>query len=279
MLQSIVQKQLQVNYLKSPLRYPGGKSRAVKHIFQYIDQYFKDKSDREVCSPFFGGGSLEIFCVQNNIRVYGYDIFRPLVDFWQCLSEDRIRLADMVEEYRPLEREQFYRLQQSQMHSKNKFERAVFFFVLNRTSFSGSTLSGGMASGGNNDNPRFTESSIDRLREFELNNLIVKLADFKKSIAKHKDALLYLDPPYLIHSKLYGTKGDLHKNFDHKSLADILKQRESWILSYNNSEEIHNMYSGYKILYPDWKYGMSNDKTSREVLILSHDVAKKSKLE
>lgn len=280
MLQSVaVQKQSQVNYLKSPLRYPGGKSRAVKYIFQHIDQFFKGTTIREMCSPFFGGGSLEIFCAQNNIQVYGYDIFQPLVDFWQCLSEDRMKLANIVEEYRPLEKERFYELQQSQMCSKNRFERAVFFFVLNRTSFSGSTLSGGMATGGDNDNPRFTESSIERLREFKINNLTVKLADFKRSISKHKDKLLYLDPPYLIQSKLYGMKGDLHKNFDHAGLADILKERESWILSYNNSTEIHKMYSGYKILYPDWKYGMSNDKTSREVLILSHDVAKKSNLE
>ena len=88
--------------------------------------------------------------------------------------------------------------------------------------------------------------------------------------------MLYLDPPYLIQSKLYGKKGDLHKNFDHVGLAKILKKRNNWILSYNNSKEIHELYSDYIILYPDWKYGMSRNKSSREVLILSHDIDKKS---
>lgn len=262
------------SYVRSPLRYPGGKSRAVKHLYKYINRFFEDKTSREICSPFFGGGSLEIFCAQNDIRVYGYDLFRPLIDFWQCLFENRTKLADMVEEYRPLERNEFYELQQLHMKSKNRFERATFFFILNRTSFSGSTLSGGMASGGENDNPRFTESSVDRLRKFKINNLTVELADFKKSISRHKNTLLYLDPPYLIQNKLYGTKGDLHKNFDHIGLVKILKKRDSWILSYNNSKEIHELYSDYTILYPDWKYGMSHNKKSREVLILSHDLAK-----
>lgn len=256
---------------KSPLRYPGGKSRAVSIISKYIP-----KNTTQLCSPFFGGGSLELACAQNGIRVYGYDSFGPLVDFWELLLANPKKLAGNVEKYRPLKKEKFYELQKIQLESKSKLERAIVFFVLNRTSFSGSTLSGGMASGGPHNNPRFTKSSIDKLRKFKIKNLTIQQADFKKSIPRHKNALLYLDPPYLIQSKLYGKKGDLHKNFDHTGLARILKKRNNWILSYNNSKEIHELYSDYTILYPDWKYGMSHDKSSREVLILSHDIAKKS---
>jgi DNA adenine methylase len=260
----------QLRYLaRSPLRYPGGKSRAVKIIAQYMP-----KDTTRLCSPFFGGGSLEIFCAQNGVRVYGYDNFQPLVDFWQYLLSDPNQLADSVTDYQPLQRKRFYELQRSQLESENSLERATLFFVLNRTSFSGSTLCGGMASGGHDDNPRFTTSSIERLRQFKLDNISVELADFKKSIPMHKDTFLYLDPPYLIESRLYGRKGDLHKNFDHAGLARILKKRKKWILSYNNSTEIRELYSDFVILYPDWKYGMSNDKISREVLIFSHDVAK-----
>jgi DNA adenine methylase len=254
--------------IKSPLRYPGGKSRAVKIISKYIP-----KGTKELCSPFFGGGSFEIFCAQNGIRVYGYDSFRPLVDFWQILLTDPITLADSVERYRPLRREKFYELQKVQLESKSKLERATLFFVLNRTSYSGSTLCGGMASGGRDNNPRFTKSSIERLRNFKIDNLSVEFADFKKSIPRHKNMLLYLDPPYLIDSKLYGRKGDLHRDFDHDGLAKILKKRNKWILSYNNSKEIRELYSDFAISYPDWKYGMSNDKSSREVLIFSYDIA------
>ncbi len=261
--------------IRSPLRYPGGKSRAVKHIYRYIQQILE--KDKKLCSPFFGGGSLEIFCAQRGIKVYGYDNFKPLVDFWQCLLRDPKRLADEVSKHRPpLRRRKFYRLQQEQLTSNNKLERAVLFFVLNRTSYSGSTLCGGMATGGKYDNPRFTRSSIDRLRNFKIKNMSVRLADFKKSIPKHDNVLLYVDPPYLVKSKLYGVKGDLHKNFDHKSLEKILKRRDKWVLSYNNTPEIRERYCDYKIRYPRWTYGMSNDKASHEILIFSHDIAKKS---
>lgn len=257
--------------IKSPLRYPGGKSRAVSIISKYIP-----KETTQLCSPFFGGGSLELACAQNGIRVYGYDSFGPLVDFWQFLLTNPKKLAANVEKYHPLKKEKFYELQKIQLESKSKLERATVFFVLNRTSFSGSTLSGGMASGGPYNNPRFTKSSIEKIRKFKVNNLTIQQADFKKSIPRHKNAMLYLDPPYLIQSKLYGKKGDLHKNFDHVGLAKILKKRNNWILSYNNSKEIHELYLDYIILYPDWKYGMSRNKSSREVLILSHDIDKKS---
>ena len=253
--------------VKSPLRYPGGKSRAIKIISRYIP-----KDTTQICSPFFGGGSLEIHWAQNGIRVYGYDSFGPLVDFWHMLLKNPKKLASSVKKYHPLKKQEFYELQKIQLESKNKLERATVFFVLNRTSFSGSTLSGGMASGGKDDNPRFTKSSIEKIESFKIRNLSIELMDFKKSIARHKKALLYVDPPYLIQSKLYGKRGDLHKNFEHDSLAKILKKRNNWILSYNNTKEIHDMYSDYRILYPDWKYGMSSNKTSREVLILSHDL-------
>jgi DNA adenine methylase len=68
---------------------------------------------------------------------------------------------------------------------------------------------------------------------------------------------------------LYGNKGNAHKGFDHLDLANILKSRDNWILSYNNCPEILQLYSEYDILYPKWKYGMSQDKDSKEILIVN----------
>jgi len=276
--------------VRSPLRYPGGKSRAVKTLFEYIPP-----GTKSICSPFFGGGSLEIFCAQKGIKIHGYDNFRPLVDFWKWLIKDPYKLAEEVEKHRPLEpREKFKELRKQHVKEKDSFQRAVLFYVLNRTSFSGSTLSGGMASGGEDDNPRFTESSVQRLRDFKVKNFSVKFMDFKKSIPKHPNDLLYLDPPYLIENNLYGNRGDLHKDFDHEGLVKLLRKREKWILSYNDSEKIKKMYKGFQFVYPEWAYGMKNigkrnvktddDKNkvkkkkkkkmgkSQEILILSNDI-------
>ena len=249
-------------YPKSPLRYVGGKSRGLE-ILEYMPS-----NTQAICAPFIGGGALELVCANNGITVYGYDNFKPLVGFWQCLLNNPKKLTDIVRTYYPLSKSNFYKLQKTYNDYRSKYERAAIYFVLNRASFSGTTLSGGMSP----NHPRFTESSIERLSNFHMDNFHVDYADFKKSIPKYKKLMLYLDPPYMVKHGLYGTKGNMHNGFDHAGLAKLLHRRDKWILSYNDSDKIRELYKGYQYRYPKWKYGMSNDKNSREILILSHDL-------
>jgi len=250
-------------YPHSPLRYPGGKNRAVRAIYPCIPA-----SETRLCSPFLGGGSIELAC-STRMQVSGYDIFSPLVDFWQILLENRELLVQRVESYLPLSKPKFYNLQERYTHLEDKVERAAAFFVLNRSSFSGTTLSGGMSPG----HPRFNESAIERLRTFQATNFSVGCADFRESIANHADDFLYLDPPYVNGHALYGIKGDTHKDFNHQELADILHHRERWIMSYNDCHTIRELYHDNPILSLEWVYGMSKDKQSNEILVLSPDLA------
>jgi len=41
---------------KSPLRYPGGKTRACKPLYAILTQYFDMSKFTNIVSPFFGGG-------------------------------------------------------------------------------------------------------------------------------------------------------------------------------------------------------------------------------
>ena len=249
--------------VKSPLRYPGGKSRAVNRILRYIIPHGLDT----LASPFFGGGSVELACAANGVRVYGYDGFEPLVDFWQAALEDAPNLARLVYEYHPLPRTQFYALQKQYFGLTDRIERAAAFFTLNRSSYSGTTLSGGMSPG----HPRFNESAIERLANFHQDNLTVEHADFKESLPKHRDHFLYLDTPYANGGKLYGKQGDMHEDFDHEGLADILHRRGRWVLSYNDCERVRDLYPDNPFITPEWTYGMSTRKESNEILILDED--------
>ena len=58
-----------------------------------------------------------------------------------------------------------------------------------------------------------------------------------------------------------------------------LKNEENWILSYNSCKEIEDMYKDFNFIYPNWKYGMSKEKDSKEIIILSHNVFEKLKKE
>ena len=61
---------------------------------------------------------------------------------------------------------------------------------------------------------------------------------------EHTDAFMYLDPPYANGAHLYGTKGDMHEGFDHKGLADEIKKRDGWVLSYNDCETVRICIKG-----------------------------------
>jgi DNA adenine methylase len=244
---------------RSPLRYPGGKSRAAKVIVDLIPANVD-----ELMSPFFGGGSVELACAERGINVYGYDIFKPLVAFWSLLLNNPEHLARKVQQYFPLSKKEFYELQKQHKDEETELQ-GILFFVLNRASFSGTTLSGGCSE--ESVQQRFTQSSIDRLLAFNTPGFSVHWADFNDAMQKHPDTFMYLDPPYMIQSTLYGHRGSTHRGFDHVGLCEQLKSRKGWILSYNNCEQIVELYKDFEIIYPDWKYGMSKNKLSKEVLI------------
>ncbi len=247
----------------SPLRYPGGKSRAVKTILAFIPQHVC-----RVCSPFMGGGSIELALAAKGVQVYGYDNFEPLVTFWRVLLQNPKGLMKVVQRYYPLPTSRFYALQKKYHRLKNKTHQAAVFYALNRASFSGTTFSGGMSL----EHPRFTQKSIDKLQDFKVNNLQVAKADFTFSIAKHSNDFLYLDPPYIINAKLYGDKKIQSVPFNHEALAALLHKRERWILSYNDCSLVRKLYKGYRMKVLTWKYGMNTTKQSNELVIFSHDI-------
>lgn len=251
----------------SLLRYPGGKSRAVHLLAQYIPPTIT-----EMVSPFLGGASFELAVADHlQIPVYGYDVFTPLTDFWQIATNPRYlpALVEQVKALHPLSKEQFYELQETYDSLPTKVARAAAFYVLNRASFSGSTASGGMSPG----HTRFTPSQIAKLQAFKAPHLHVKKQSFEQTLKQHPTELMYLDPPYYIKSCLYGDKGDTHRNFDHAGLAKLLLQRKGpWLLSYNDCPEIRQLYEGRPFTTPVWVYGMSANKASKEILIMSEDI-------
>jgi DNA adenine methylase len=249
-------------FSRSPLRYPGGKSRAARAIADLIPQ-----TETRLCAPFMGGGSVEL-ALCSRMEVSAFDIFPPLVDFWEEALEDPEHLAVTVRTYYPLDREDFYDLQRSFADLPTRLFRAATFFVLNRASYSGITLSGGMSPG----HPRFTLSAIRRLETFRPDGKIsVKLGDFRDVIPCHPNHFLYLDPPYWINQGLYGNRGDAHRGFDHQALYELLSKRDRWILSYNDSPQVRELYKDFPIESLSWVYGMGKNKKSREVIIFSKE--------
>ena len=248
---------------KSPLRYPGGKSRAVKQIMWLIPN-----NVTTLLSPFFGGGSVELTCARQGVRVYGFDAFAPLVNFWQETIADAKAVAQEATKYYPLQKPEFYEIQNNYTLISDNTQRAAMFYVLNRASFSGTTFSGGMSP----KHPRFTLNSLKHLGLFRTTNLTVECASWQESINRQANSFMYLDPPYANKKSLYGVNGDMHKGFNHEELAEVLSKKENWLLSYNDCALVRSLYKENAFVKVDWSYGIKNKKASNEVLILSNDL-------
>ena len=80
----------------SPLRYAGGKSKAVGLILSNLPKL----KTKRIVSPFFGGGSFELCASQElGIEVIGYDIFGMLTNFWNVIINDTTK-AEFIRELR-----------------------------------------------------------------------------------------------------------------------------------------------------------------------------------
>ena len=153
------------------------------------------------------------------------------------------------------------------MEDTDDFIQGYKYFVINRCSFSGATLSGGFST--ESSKKRFTESSIKRTEDLNLNDVEFHNLDFE-TFLKGKKGLIFLDPPYYLNenSNLYGKNGDMHENFNHEKLFQVLKKRKNWIMTYNNCDYIRDLYKNYEIREVKWSYGMNASKESSEIVIV-----------
>lgn len=252
----------------SVLRYPGGKTRAVKGFKREIDERGYDTST--IISPFFGGGSFELHMRnKHGSKIVANDKFEPLANFWSCTKEHREELVKEVEKLKPLSKARFLEIRKELLDTKiDKITRAAYYFAVNRSSFSGSTCSGGFSKQA--ENKRFNGNAIGRLAKIDLDGVEVSCLDFVEFLEKQDDeTFIYLDPPYNLvkQSKLYGNNGDLHDKFDHEGLRKVLDKKKNWMLCYNDCEYVRELYKEYEIVEVSWSYGMNKSKKSSEVLV------------
>lgn len=246
--------------VRTPLRFPGGKSRAVSEILKLFPKF------KEYREPMVGGGSI-FFSTKLTLPMKRYwinDINYDLYAFWQVCKETPELLAKeawKVKNSKKDGKEIFYEWRYPHIPLTD-FELALRYFILNRISFSGLVDSGGFST--ESFKNRFTKSSIDRIMYVgkELEN--VKVSNFSyETLLKEKgdNVFIYLDPPYHGNkaSKLYGLKGYLHTTFDHKRLAEELEScKFNWLLTYDDDELIRKYYSFANKIEKELSYGMNN---------------------
>jgi site-specific DNA-adenine methylase len=271
--------------LKTPLRYPGGKSRACEKMGQYFPDLRNYEQFRE---PFLGGGSVAIYITKKypNLDIWVNDLYEPLVNFWQQLQMFGTDIKDKLVDLKTanntpvLARELFLKAkEQINDQSLPSIDRAVAFYIVNKCSFSGLTESSSFSEQASNSN--FSMRGIEKLPEYSklISKWRITNYSYDYLLDGNMGAFVYLDPPYDIKDNLSGRKGSMHKGFDHdKFAADCDACYMHQLISYNSDQLVKDRFKNWKTGEFDLTYTMRSvgeymreQKERKELLLFNYN--------
>lgn len=260
--------------VKSPLRYPGGKFYALKHIMPYLTCVPHD----EYREPFLGGGSV-FFAKQKAKYNILNDLETEIISFYRAITipEMRNSLASLTDrEVATRERH----AEVKNLEPSSELEAVFKTFYLNRTSYCGiiNAPAWGYAEGKSSPPQNWGKFLYDvapKLEGAELHS-----EDFESIIsmpAKGTSVLMYLDPPYY-HADQKRAYTKPFKESDHIRLAEALKKTNYlFCSSYDDCQEIRDLYSWAYIYDVSWLYNTDNKsgqsrKACKELIITNYQV-------
>ena len=295
----------------SPLRYAGGKSKAIGLILENLPKL----KEKKIISPFFGGGSVELCLSQIlGINVIGYDIFNMLANFWNVLINYKTEFVNELIKFEITEKEFTYnrhvllnyweKIKPIDLNykTKNKIQlnpedltklddniitQAAYYYY-NMTLSYGPMFLGWPSS--NEINKDKFKRKIEKIKELNLNNLQVSCSSFQEILEKHSNDFLFLDPPYYLNGDSKMFKGMYpncnfaihHNSLDHIKLAELLKKHKGgFLMTYNNCSTIRDLYNDCKFEFPEWQYtygqgetriGKNRDQTTKDNIKESHEI-------
>ena len=271
---------------KTPLRYPGGKSRACEKMGPYFPDLRNYDEFRE---PFLGGGSVAIYITKKypNLDIWVNDLYEPLVNFWQQLqmfgTDIKDRLVDLkTTNNTPVLAKELFLKAKGQVNDKDlsSIDRAVAFYIVNKCSFSGLTESSSFSEQASNSN--FSMRGIEKLPGYSkiIEHWRITNYSYDYLMDGNKGAFMYLDPPYDIKDNLYGNKGSMHKGFDHdKFAADCDTNNMDQLVSYNSDQLVKDRFKNWNAAEFDLTYTMRSvgeymreQKQRKELLLFNYGI-------
>jgi DNA adenine methylase len=271
--------------LKTPLRYPGGKSRACTKLDQYIPNLDGYSEYRE---PFLGGGSVAIHITKKypHLDVWVNDLYEPLYNFWRVLQDDGYNLYKKLQELKsrypdPISAKGLFLESKEYLNDESNNDalwRAVSFYTVNKCSFSGLTESSSFSKQASDSN--FSMRGIEKLQGYTkiIENWKITNLSYEQLLTDNKNIFTYLDPPYEIGSNLYGKKGSMHSGFNHDHFAVKCDRFVGpQLISYNSSQLIKERFDGWQTGEFDLTYTMRSvgeymreQKDRKELLLFNY---------
>ena len=285
--------------ITSPLRYIGGKSRLWKHVERLIPDDFN-----VYVEPMIGGGSMFLRILQTirdkrpDVTYVLNDVDKNLICFWRVMSTPFV-CHQMIEETRKFINENpddIREIRKSMTDDlvndriKDFSDVAKNYFIVNVSAFGGLVYLSQYSHAGYQKIHKQIEK-VEKLNKIlatshvtyyseDVIKIINALETTKLQHFEKPNPFMFLDPPYVLDfknmNKLYGKKGENHKNFNHEKLRDTLRRCPyRWLMTYNDCEKVREMYDFANVSEFQLKYtGVLKDgkcKTGKELLIYNYD--------
>lgn len=270
----------------SPLRYPGGKAQ----LSGFIKEVFKthDFNEMTYIEPFSGGAGLALSLlfsgVVSDIILNDCDI--SIYALWHSILHDTDSLiSKILTTHIDIAEWEKQKSIYNEMDSENLLALGFATLFLNRTNRSGiikaGVIGGRSQLGKYKLDCRFNVNGIiekikkiasysDRIKIYNMD--VIDLVD-KVVINKDKNkTFIFFDPPY------YNKGKDLYTNFferrDHESLSERIKGLEgyNWIVTYDNCEEIKDIYKGVPSHTYSLNYSLAVKKKAMELIYFSNSI-------
>lgn len=245
------------NKLYTPLRYPGGKARFASLIAEVITS--NNLTGGHYLEPYAGGAGVALSLLVDSVveHVHINDADPAVAVFWRVATQKTDQLLAMVaSESITMDAWFHWRGVMLGQVSGSELERGFATLFMNRTNRSG-ILKGGVIGGKEQagsykiDARFMREELCARLErigthaggihvyEEDAHHLLLRCHQFLPA-----KSLVYLDPPYYV--KGAGLYRNFYKHDDHVRIAKLLgsdRFRRPWVVSYDNAEEIKEMYA------------------------------------
>lgn len=271
----------------SPLRYPGGKTSLAGFLRNLIELNVEDCIYYEL---YAGGAGAALSLLFDGIvkRIVLNDADIHIFSFWHSiLYETEVFIKKIEDTAVNMESWQVQReIYNGIPDNYSTLELGFATFFLNRCNRSGIIKDAGPIGGYNQDG----NYSINcRYNKIDLIRRIQRIAQYSEQIdvsnedtlhfiethlqdLRDSHAFLYLDPPYYkkgksLYLNAYGRK-------DHEALRDLLNTQRDlrWMVSYDNVDEIHELYRGFRNSRYRLNYTLQNRRTTEEFFVFSNSL-------
>lgn len=269
----------------SPLRYPGGKNKLAKFVASIC---IKNDISGHYVEPYAGGASVALFLLLERYvsKITINDIDRSIYAFWFSVlnrTDELCKLIDMLE----ITYENWLEARkiQNNKHRVSLLTLGFSTLFLNRTNISG-IIDGGVIGGKDQKGPykmdcRFNkEELIKKIRLIASRKKDIRVfnsdaLDLIKTIQKessNNSTIYYFDPPYYVKGEsLYL---NYYKHDDHVKVSKAIKRLKNarWIVSYDVTDAIKQMYQGYKKIEYSIIHTARFAKKASEILFFSDNL-------